>query len=314
MAGMASFDVGELPDQRGRIAIVTGGNGGIGLEAARVLSRKGATVVLACRNPEKAKAAADDLRKCAHGVDVEVLPLDLADLASVRSFARAFAATHARLDLLVNNAGVMAIPRRTTADGFEMQIGTNHLGHFALTGLLLDLLLETPQARVVNVSSGAHRAGRMHFDDLHGIRRYGRWSAYGQSKLANLLFTYELERRLEARRLTQISVACHPGYAATDLQFVAARMDGSRLLALGSAIGNRILAQSAAAGALPTVVAALSPDVRGGDYIGPDGFGEMWGAPKKVGSNARSRSEADARRLWELSVAETGVRFEALSG
>jgi NAD(P)-dependent dehydrogenase (short-subunit alcohol dehydrogenase family) len=313
MREMTHFDVGSLPDQHGRTAVVTGGNGGIGLEAARVLARKGATVVLACRNPEKAKAAADDLRRNAPGADVEVLSLDLADLRSVHAFARAFTATHSRLDLLVNNAGVMALPRRTTADGFEMQIGTNHLGHFALTGLLLGPLLATPRARVVNVSSGAHRAGRIRFDDLHGIKRYGRWSAYGQSKLANLLFTYELARRLEARRLTQISVACHPGYAATDLQFVASRMDGSRLLALGSAIGNRILAQSAAAGALPTVVAALSPDVRGGDYIGPDGFAEMWGAPKKVSSNARSRSESDARRLWEVSEAETGVSYEALS-
>lgn len=312
MQRMASFDVGTLPDQHGRTAIVTGGNSGIGLEAARVLVRKRASVVLACRNPEKTKAAADALRREAPQAAVETFALDLADLESVRAFARAFSATHSRLDLLVNNAGVMAIPRRETANGFEMQIGTNHLGHFALTGLLLERLLGTPGARVVNVSSGAHRAGRIRFDDLHGERSYGRWAAYGQSKLANLLFSYELQRRLEARRLTQISVACHPGYAATDLQFVAARMDGSRLFALASAIGNRILAQSAADGALPTVYAALSPDVRGGEYYGPDGFAEMWGAPRKVASNARSRSEEDASRLWELSEALTGVRFGAL--
>ncbi len=313
MLRMASFDVGTLPDQHGRTAIVTGGNSGIGLEAARVLVRKGASVVLACRNPEKTKVAVDALRREAPRSAVEAFALDLADLASIRAFARAFSATYPRLDLLVNNAGVMAIPRRETADGFEMQIGTNHLGHFALTGLLLERILGTPGARVVSVSSGAHRAGRIRFDDLHGERSYGRWSAYSQSKLANLLFSYELQRRLEARRLTQISVACHPGYAATDLQFVAARMDGSRLFALASAIGNRILAQSAADGALPTVYAALSPDVRGGEYFGPDGFAEMWGAPTKVGSNARSRSEDDARRLWELSEALTGVRFGALS-
>ena len=316
---MASFDAGVLPDQRGRTAIVTGGNSGIGLEAAVVLARKGARLVLACRNPGKAKAAADTIAadaigRAAPNAELEVLALDLADLSSVREFARAFSARHARLDLLVNNAGVMAIPYRKTADGFEMQIGTNHLGHFALTGLLLERLLATPGARVVNVSSGAHRMGKIRFDDLHWAQRYRRWGAYGQSKLANLLFTFELQRRLAARRLTQISVACHPGYAATDLQFVAPRMDGSRLLGRAMALGNRILAQSAADGALPTLYAALAPEVQGGDYIGPDGLGEMWGSPKKVGASVRARSEADARRLWELSEAQTNVRFDALAG
>jgi len=311
---MASFDVHALPDQHGRTAIVTGGNGGIGLEAARMLAAKGARIVLACRNPDKAKAAVDALGHTVPGAQVEVLPLDLADLASVREFARAYAVKHARLDLLVNNAGVMAIPQRKTADDFEMQIGTNHLGHFALTGLLLERLLATPGARVVNVSSGAHRAGKMRFDDLHWARDYARWAAYGQSKLANLLFTFELQRRLAARKLTQISVACHPGWAATDLQFVGARMDGSRLFALASALGNRLLAQSASDGALPTVYAAIAPDVRGGDYYGPDGFAELWGAPKKVGCSARARSDADARRLWEVSEEQTGVRFTELAG
>ncbi len=294
--------------------MVTGGNSGIGLEAARVLARKGARLVLACRNPGKAKAAADAIRQAAPNAELEVLALDLADLSSVREFARAFTARHTRLDLLVNNAGVMAIPYRKTADGFEMQIGTNHLGHFALTGLLLERLLATPGARVVNVSSGAHRMGKIHFDDLHWAQRYRRWSAYGQSKLANLLFTFELQRRLAARGSTQISVACHPGYASTDLQFVAPRMDGSRLLGRAMALGNRLLAQSAADGALPTLYAALAADVHGGDYIGPDGPGEMWGSPKRVGASARARSEADARRLWELSEAETGIRFAALAG
>jgi len=311
---MASFDVGALPDQRGRTAVVTGGNGGIGLEAARMLARKGARIVLACRNPGKSKAAADSIGRDVPDAEIEILALDLADLASVRAFALAFSSRHARLDLLVNNAGVMAIPQRNTADGFEMQIGTNHLGHFALTGLLLERLLTTPGARVVNVASGAHRMGRIRFDDLHSRLGYRRWGAYGQSKLANLLFSFELQRRLEARRSTQISVACHPGYAATDLQFVAPRMDGSRLFELAMGLGNRILAQSAADGALPTVYAAISPDVGGGDYIGPDGPGEMWGSPTKVKASARARSEADARRLWELSETETGVRYEALGG
>jgi NAD(P)-dependent dehydrogenase (short-subunit alcohol dehydrogenase family) len=310
---MASFDVGALPDQRGRTAIVTGGNGGIGLEAARMLAQKGARIVLGCRNAEKAKTAVDAIGHAVPGAQVEVLPLDLASLASVREFARAYASKHARLDLLVNNAGVMAIPRRETAEGFEMQLGTNHLGHFALTGLLLELLLGTPGARIVNVSSGAHRAGKLRFDDLQSKGSYARWGAYGQSKLANLLFTFELQRRLGKRPRTQICVACHPGWAATDLQFVAARMDGSRLFALASSLGNRLLAQSASEGAQPTVIAAIAPDVQGGDYWGPDGFGELWGAPKRVGCSTRARSDTDARRLFAVSEDLTGVRFDALS-
>ena len=310
----SSFDLRTLPDPRGRTAVVTGGNSGIGLEASRALAQAGARVVLACRDLGKAKTAADSIRLAAPASEVEVLPLDLADLGSVRAFSRAFRARHARLDLLVNNAGVMAIPQRVTADGFEMQIGTNHLGHFALTGLLLERLLATPDARVVNVSSGAHRLGRIRFDDLHGERCYRRWAAYGQSKLANLLFCFELQRRLSARRLTQISVACHPGYAATDLQFVSARMGGSRLFAFASRIGTRVLAQSAAEGALPTIYAALAEDVSGGDYIGPAGRGGIRGAPTKVDCSARARSESDALRLWELSESLTGVRFDALAG
>jgi NAD(P)-dependent dehydrogenase (short-subunit alcohol dehydrogenase family) len=309
----ARFDLDALPDARGRVAIVTGGNGGIGLEAARMLARKGARVVLACRNAEKTEAALADLRRSVPGAALEALPLDLADLASVRAFARAFESTHAQLDLLVNNAGVMAIPRRETADGFEMQLGTNHLGHFALTALLLERLLATPGARVVSVSSGAHRMGRIDFDDLHGERRYRRWAAYGQSKLANLLFSFELARRLEAIGASLASVACHPGYAATDLQFVGARMDGWKLLELPMRLGNALLAQSARDGALPTVYAALAPDVASGDYIGPDGPGEMWGAPRKVGASARARSELDAQRLWRVSEQLTGLRALAPS-
>lgn len=304
----ARFDPDALPDARERIAVVTGGNGGIGLEAARMFARRGARVVIAARNPEKSAAALAELAASVPGGAFESLPLDLADLASVRAFAQAFLERYARLDLLVNNAGVMAIPRRETADGFEMQLGTNHLGHFALTALLLERLLETPGARVVNVSSGMHRFGRMDFGDLQGVRRYGRWSAYGQSKLANLLFTFELARRLGAAGATQFCVACHPGYAATNLQFVAARMDGWKLLELPMKIGNALLAQSARDGALPTVYAALAPDVASGDYIGPDGPGELWGAPTKVGASARARSETDARRLWQLSERLTGLR------
>jgi NAD(P)-dependent dehydrogenase (short-subunit alcohol dehydrogenase family) len=300
----------DVPDQTGKIIIVTGGNSGIGYEAARVLARKGAHVVLACRDPGKAQAAIEGIeRDAAAPASVEALPLDLADLASVRAFAAAYRARHAKLDVLCNNAGVMALPHRKTADGFEMQIGTNHLGHFALTGLLLEPLRATGGSRVVTVSSGAHRMGTIHFDDLNWERGYRRWGAYGQSKLANLLFMRELERRLAAAGGGAISVACHPGYAATNLQAAGPRMEGSSLLEWLADLGNRLLAQSAAMGALPTLYAATAPDVRGGDYIGPDGFGEFTGHPKKVGASAAARDQDAAARLWALSEQLTGVRY-----
>jgi len=303
----------QIPDQSGRTVVVTGANSGIGLEAVKALARAGAHVVLACRDPRKADAALGAVRAEARQASLDVLPLDLASLASVRDFAKAFADRHARLDVLVNNAGVMAIPRRTTADGFEMQLGTNHLGHFALTGLLLERLLAAPAPRVVTVSSTAHRGGRMRFDDLHGERRYTRWGAYGQSKLANLLFSYELARRAEAAGHALVAAACHPGYSATNLQFVGARMDGSRWMESVMSAANRLFSQDAAMGALPTLYAATAPEVRGGDYIGPDRFFETWGHPKKVGSSVRSRDREAARRLWEISEEMTGVRYEALA-
>jgi NAD(P)-dependent dehydrogenase (short-subunit alcohol dehydrogenase family) len=231
----------------------------------------------------------------------------------VRDCAKAFLDRYGTLDALVNNAGIMAIPRRTTADGFEMQFGTNHLGHFALTGLLLDRLLATDGARIVNVASTAHKVGRINFDDLSGERRYNRFSAYGQSKLANLLFTYELQRRLAAAGRDQLSVACHPGWAATNLQAVGPRMDNSKLLEGLADVLNRLLAQGAEHGALPTIYAATAADVRGADYIGPDGFREMWGSPTKVRSNARSHDREAAVRLWEVSEELTAVRYNAIS-
>jgi NAD(P)-dependent dehydrogenase (short-subunit alcohol dehydrogenase family) len=240
------------------------------------------------------------------------MALDLASLASVRSFASAFLAKHEVLHGLINNAGVMALPRCETVDGFEMQLGTNHLGHFALTGWLLPSLLAAPGSRVVNLSSTMHRIGRMRWDDLHGRSRYSKWPAYGQSKLANLLFSYELQRRLDAKRAQTISVACHPGYAATNLQFAGPRMEGSSLMETGAALLNRVMAQSAAMGALPTLYAATAPDVKGGEYFGPGGFAEMWGPPKRVRSSRRSQDAADAARLWEVSEEATGVRFDAL--
>jgi NAD(P)-dependent dehydrogenase (short-subunit alcohol dehydrogenase family) len=303
----------DVPDQTGRTIVVTGANSGLGLETARALAGRGAHVVLACRSSEKAEAARRGILGSHPRASLEVMPLDLANLSSVRVFGASFTGQHDRLDILCNNAGVMALPRRETADGFEMQIGTNHLGHFALTGLLLPLLLRTAGSRVVTQSSGMHRIGRIRFEDLQGNTRYGRWGAYGQSKLANLLFAYELQRRLASFGTGTISVACHPGYAATELQFAGARMEGSTLMERIFELGNLLLAQDAASGALPMLYAATAPDVRGGEYFGPDGMGELWGVPKRVVSNGRSRDTGVAARLWSASEELTRVRYEALA-
>jgi NAD(P)-dependent dehydrogenase (short-subunit alcohol dehydrogenase family) len=304
----------DLPDLGGRRIVVTGGNSGLGFEAARALARKAARLTLACRDLGKAHAARERLLAESPGADVALLELDLADLSSVRKAAETFRAGTDALHVLLNNAGIMAIPRRETADGFEMQLGTNHLGHFALTGLLIELLLATPGSRVVNVSSTAHRIGRMHWDDLQLERSYTKWGAYAQSKLANLLFTHELQRRLTERGADTIAVAAHPGYAATNLQFADARMRGSSAgERLWHAI-NGLFAQSAEMGALPLLRAAAAPGVRGGDYFGPDRLAESRGHPVKVGSSRRSRDAADAARLWQVSEQLTGVRFDALAG
>ncbi len=301
----------------GRTFIVTGGNSGIGFEAARALAARGADLFLACRNPAKAADAAERIRARQADARVEVMQLDLASLASVHDFAKAFAGKRERLDVLVNNAGVMAIPLRRTDDGFEMQIGTNHLGHFALTGLLLPQLLAAPNPRVVNVSSTMHKIGRVDVDDLnYERRRYSKWPAYGQSKLANLYFTYELQRKLDAAGKGQrlLAAACHPGYAATNLQAVGPQMEGSRFMERATDLANRIFSQSAAMGALPTIYAAVHPAVEPAGYYGPDGFQEMRGHPTKVSSTARSQDVARAGALWDLSAELTGVRWEALAG
>jgi NAD(P)-dependent dehydrogenase (short-subunit alcohol dehydrogenase family) len=297
----------DVPDQRGRRAVVTGATSGIGLVASRELARAGAEVVLAVRDPARGEQVAQTIREAVPGAHVEVRRLDLADLASVRAFAAA--EDLGDLDLLINNAGVMAIPYRRTTDGFEMQLGTNHLGHFALTGLLLPRLLARPEPRVVTVSSGAHRMGRMNFDDLNSERGYRRWPAYGQSKLANLLFAYELQRRADAAGWTLRSVAAHPGYAATNLQLVGPRMRNSRIEEVVSRLGNVVLAQSAERGALPSLYAATVPQLPGGAYVGPNGFLEMRGHPHLVGSSSASKDPETARRLWEASERLTGVTF-----
>lgn len=300
----AKWTANDIPDQSGRTAIVTGANSGIGLVTARELARAGAHVVLACRNAEKGEAAVRAIEAAAPGATVTLAPLDLASLASVREFASGVTSEHGRLDLLINNAGVMAAPRRLTEDGFESQFGTNHLGHFALTGLLLPCMT-AEGARVVTVSSGAHRMGRMRFDDLHGEQKYGRWSAYGQSKLANLLFAFELDRRLRAGGSAVTSVAAHPGYAATNLQSAAVPAHERFFMS----ITNAIFAQRAEKGALPTLYAATAPHVEGGAYFGPDGLFEQRGFPTRVDSTPASKDEEAARRLWETSEELTGVRF-----
>ncbi|MDJ0852135.1 MAG: oxidoreductase [Myxococcota bacterium] len=302
----------QIPALGGREIVVTGGNSGIGFESALALARAGARVTLACRSLEKARDASARIRDRVPEARVEEVELDLASLSSIRKCADALLAARPTLHVLLNNAGVMAIPYRRTADGFEMQLGTNHLGHFALTGLLLERLLETPGARVVNVSSMAHRFGRIRWNDLQSERSYLGWAAYGQSKLANLLFTHELQRRLAARGADAIAVAAHPGYAATNLQFQEARMRGSSTREQFWRVINGLFSQSAEMGALPLLRAAAGEDVKGGEYYGPNRF-ENWGHPIRVGTSRSARNEADARRLWQISEELTGVRFDALA-
>jgi NAD(P)-dependent dehydrogenase (short-subunit alcohol dehydrogenase family) len=294
---MARWTAADIPDQSGRTAVVTGASSGIGLIAARELARAGARVVMAVRDLDKGERAAATIDG-----DVELRQLDLADLESVRSFAKAL---DADLHLLINNAGIMAPPRRLTKDGFESQIGTNHLGHFALTGLLLPRLLAVPEPRVVTVSSGAHRMGRINFSDLHE-RRYISWLAYGQSKLANLMFCFELARRASEARLPLSSLAAHPGYARTNLQFAAPPIYERALMTMT----NLVMAQSAEQGALPTLYAATVSDLPGGTFVGPDGFMELRGHPHIVTAAGRAYDEDAWRRLWEVSEELTGVRYE----
>jgi NAD(P)-dependent dehydrogenase (short-subunit alcohol dehydrogenase family) len=304
---MAGWTATEIPAQSGRVAVVTGANSGLGLIIARELARAGAKVLMACRNTSKGEEARFQIQDVVPSADVSVVSLDLADLASVRAFAAQVGGEHPQLDLLINNAGVMAPPRRTTADGFESQFGTNHLGHFALTGLLLAPLLSAPAPRVVTMSSGLHRAGTIKFDDLQRERGYNNWLAYGQSKLANLLFCFELERRAEAAGAALKSMAAHPGYAATNLQFAGPAAWYEKAL---MAVTNVLVAQSAAMGALPALYAATFPDLPGGSFIGPDGFMEQRGHPHIVTAAGKAYDQQAWQRLWDVSEELTGVRYQ----
>jgi NAD(P)-dependent dehydrogenase (short-subunit alcohol dehydrogenase family) len=302
-----TFD--NIPDQQGTLAIVTGSNSGVGYEAARGLSRKGAQVILAVRSTEKGDAAVNAIRAEHPSAQLQVMVLDLADLSSVRRFAETFLKQHKHLNILINNAGVMALPYRRTTDGFEMQFGTNHLGHFALTGLLMPAIAATPGARMAAVSSINHNFGRINFDDLNGERRYDRWAAYNQSKLANLLFAYEFQRRLVVNNINAIGVGCHPGFTSTNLQLVGAQMEGSGLMESAMRV-LQVFGQDQPTGALPLLYAATSPDVKGGDYIGPTSMGGLYGYPAKAQSNSRSHDPEAARRLWEISEKLTDVQYQ----
>jgi len=295
----------QMEGQTSRVAIVTGANTGIGLEAARELARKGATVVVASRNATKAETAATEIKQDELAGEVLVMFLDLADLSSVRKFAEDFRSSFGRLDLLINNAGVMMPPESKTADGFELQFGINHLGHYALTGLLLDLLLSTESSRIVTVSSTAHAYGSIDLDDPNWeTRPYKKWASYAQSKLANLLFTLELQRRLERAGAATQAVTCHPGWTGTDLQRYSGLL---RFL-------NPFFGMKPWKGALPTLYAATSDEVTAGGYYGPHGLQQMWGYPKAVESTDAAKDADTARRLWDMSEEMTGVRFDLPRG
>lgn len=309
----ARWTTDEIPNLEGRVIVVTGANSGLGLETSRALVRRGAHVIMACRSADRARQAAEAIDAEGGPGRADPWSLDLASLASIEAFAVRFEQAHEQLHGLCNNAGVMALPYATTADDFEMQLGTNHLGHFALTGRLLPTLLATDDSRVVTVSSLMHRAGRIQWDDLHSQKRYQKWSAYAQSKLANLLFCFELQRRLEAAKARTISLASHPGYAATNLQATGARQMGSSWRERLMNVGNRVLAQSAAMGALPSLYALVADDVRGGDFIGPGGPMQMRGYPQRVEATTTAQDPERAARLWGVSQQLTGVRYDALS-
>jgi NAD(P)-dependent dehydrogenase (short-subunit alcohol dehydrogenase family) len=307
-----NWTVANMPDLTGKVVIVTGGNSGIGFEAAKEFARKGAATILACRSMNKAGAALAELKAELPDADAEIMQLDLASLDSVRQFADTFKAKYSQLDILVNNAGIMMVPYGTTEDGFERQLGTNHLGHFALTGLLFDLLLNTPGARVVNVSSAAHHRGDMEFDNLmyDEGEGYSPMGAYGRSKLANLLFTNELQRRFAAMGADALATAAHPGISQTNLMSHMEDRWYYKLMMLATPL----FLQSAAMGALPTIRAAVDPTAHGGEYYGPDGPGERGGYPVVVAASDAAHNEADARQLWQVSEELTGVKFGQVEG
>ena len=309
MPNRKKWTTDDIPNPTGKVAVVTGGNSGIGFGAVKEFARHGAETVLACRSPERGQAALDALQAEIPGAKAELMPLDLESLASIERFAAEFTERHSRLDVLANNAGIMVVPYGKTEDGFERQVGTNHLGHFALTGRLLELLLATPGARVVNVSSLGHKRAELDFDNLlYEKGGYGGWPAYSRTKLLNLLFTYELQRRFERAGIDAHSLAAHPGFSASNL---TGHMADRWHMRLGLRIFNRLI-QGPEMGALPTLRAATDPDATGGQYFGPGRLNETTGHPVLVQASAAAHDEADAKRLWGMSEELTGVRYEAL--
>ncbi len=306
---MAGWTDRNIPALTGCTALVTGANSGLGLQAALGLARAGARVLMAARDAARGAQALDRVRAEVPAARVELVGLDLADLGAVQAAATAVTERVDALDLLVNNAGVMALPPRVSADGFELQLATNHLGHFALTGRLLPVLLAAPAPRVVTVSSQAHRFGHIAFDDLQSLRRYDPWQAYGRSKLANLLFSAELQRRADAAGVPLRSAAAHPGLASTNIQKPGPEMSGKPLLAAVMTAMSRVVAQSDRAGAWPVLYAATMPDVGPDGYLGPRGLFEARGHPRHVGRSEAARDLDVARRLWQESERLTGVTY-----
>jgi NAD(P)-dependent dehydrogenase (short-subunit alcohol dehydrogenase family) len=310
MAG-SNWTAAQIPSQAGKTALVTGANSGIGYQAALELARHGAHVLLGCRDHAKGQAALDRLQREAAGVSAELVEIDMASLSSIRACAADFGRREVALDLLINNAGVMALPKRElTTDGFERQFGTNHLGHFALTGFLIPQLLAAPAPRVVTVASLAHRSGKIDFDDLQSERNYKPWDAYGRSKLANILFAKELNCRAVAAGSSLMSVAVHPGVSVTNIFANGPGNSGLKVKVMK--LLAPVLMQPDAAGALPTLYAATSKEAHGGEYIGPDGFMEMKGSPVVVQPRANGMDMAVAERLWTVSEKLTGVIYPAL--
>lgn len=299
----------DIPDLSGKVVVITGANSGLGLESTKAIAAKGATIVMACRSLGKAEKAKAEVLQTVPNAKLDVMQLDNASLKSVRAFADAFKAKYDRLDILLNNAGVMAIPRQETADGFEMQLGVNHLGHFALTGHLLDMLTRTPGARVHNTSSSAAFAGKINFDDLMGKESYSRWSAYGQSKLANAFFAKELNRRFEAAGHDTIANSSHPGFVMTNLQTNSVEQSGNSLFerALYTLFGS-FLAQDASMGVLPQLYASIAPEAKGGVFYGPKMM-RMRGYPAEQPVNNAVNDATALRSFWEMSAELTGVHY-----
>ncbi len=308
---MVKWSYKDIPSQQGRVAIVTGANSGLGFYTTRGLAEKGCEVVMACRNTGKGEEAMNEILKSVPGAVLNVMQLDLADLASVQAFAAAFSKKYRKLDLLINNAGLMAIPKRMTADGFEMQFGVNHLGHFALTGLLYGMLKKTSGSRVVNVSSAAHNLGEIRFDDINWEKGYNKWKAYGMSKLSNILFTHELADRVSAKGDDIRVVVAHPGYADSKLIEKGPEMNGRNFMVKAGRIANSLVAQSTEMGALPTLYAATAPEAEHRAFYGPGGFGGMRGYPTRVNPNRKKVSKEVQEKLWALSESMTGIPFSS---